>query len=97
MLLTLHMDPIETNNKKLDRAREIVAGVIENIDPSVHFHDFRMVSGEKTVNLIFDIVVSANTSEKEAESIRKRICEEVREINPAFRCVITIDYDYTGN
>jgi cation diffusion facilitator family transporter len=97
MLLTLHMDPIETNNKKLDRAREIVADVIENIDPSVHFHDFRMVSGEKTVNLIFDIVVSANTSEKEAESIRKRICEETREINPAFRCVITIDYDYTGN
>lgn len=96
MLLTLHMDPIETDNAKLAATRERIAGAIEGIDSAVHFHDFRMVSGEKTTNLIFDIVVPSGMDEADAEGIKLRIAKAAHDIDPTFRCVITIDRDYTG-
>lgn len=73
MLLTLHMDPIETDNAKLTATRERIAKAIEGIDSAVHFHDFRMVSGEKNTNLIFDIVVPSGMNEPDAEGIKLRI------------------------
>ncbi len=96
MLLTLHMDPIETDNAKLTATRERIAGAIEGIDSAVHFHDFRMVSGEHTTNLIFDIVVPSGMDEADAEGIKLRIAKAAHDIDPTFRCVITIDRDYTG-
>ncbi len=96
MLLTLHMDPIETDNAKLTATRERIAKAIEGIDSAVHFHDFRMVSGEKNTNLIFDIVVPSGMDEADAEGIKLRIAKAAHDIDPTFRCVITIDRDYTG-
>ena len=96
MLLTLHMDPIETDNAKLAATRERIAKAIEGIDSAVHFHDFRMVSGEKNTNLIFDIVVPSGMDEADAEGIKLRIAKAAHDIDPTFRCVITIDRDYTG-
>ena len=96
MLLTLHMDPIETDNTKLTATRERIAKAIEGIDSAVHFHDFRMVSGEKTTNLIFDIVVPSGMNDADAEGIKLRIAKAAHDIDPTFRCVITIDRDYTG-
>ena len=96
MLLTLHMDPIETDNAKLTATRERIAKAIEGIDSAVHFHDFRMVSGEKTTNLIFDIVVPSGMNDADAEGIKLRIAKAAHDIDPTFRCVITIDRDYTG-
>ena len=75
MLLTLHMDPIETDNAKLTATRERIAKAIEGIDSAVHFHDFRMVSGEKNTNLIFDIVVPSGMDEADAEGIKLRIAK----------------------
>ena len=96
MLLTLHMDPIEMDNTKLTATRERIARAIEDIDSAVHFHDFRMVSGEKNTNLIFDIVVPSGMDEADAEGIKLRIAKAAHDIDPTFRCVITIDRDYTG-
>ena len=96
MLLTLHMDPIETDNAKLTATRERIAKAIEGIDSAVHFHDFRMVSGEKNTNLIFDIVVPSGMNDADAEGIKLRIAKAAHDIDPSYRCVITIDRDYTG-
>lgn len=96
MLLTLHMDPIETDNAKLTATREKIAKAIGEINPNVRFHDFRMVSGEKNTNLIFDIVVPSGMNDADAEGIKLRIAKAAHDIDPTFRCVITIDRDYTG-
>ena len=96
MLLTLHMDPIETDNAKLTATREKIAKAIGEINPNVRFHDFLMVSGEKTTNLIFDIVVPSGMNDADAEGIKLRIAKAAHDIDPSYRCVITIDRDYTG-
>lgn len=94
--LVIHMDPIETDNNEIDAAKEIVARVLNEINPDFTFHDFRMTpSADKRINLIFDVVVPTyvTTSHKELSKI---ICEKIKEIHPVFECVITFDNDYIG-
>lgn len=96
MLLTLHMDPIEVDNEKLNKAKAMVAVAIQNSAPNIMFHDFRMVSGEQNTNLIFDIVVPPGMKKENIEEIKHRIAAAAREADPTYRCVIDVDIDYTS-
>ena len=96
MLLTLHMDPIEVDNDKLNLVKASIAKAIAGIDKRLMFHDFRMVSGEKNTNLIVDIVVPAGMSDAEADAVRDKIALAAKHIDQSYRCVITIDRDYLG-
>ena len=96
MLLTLHMDPIEVDNDKLNLVKASIAKAIAGIDKRLMFHDFRMVSGEKNTNLIFDIVVPAGMSDAEADAVRDKIALAAKHIDQSYRCVISIDRDYLG-
>ncbi len=55
--ITIHMDPVETNNEYVMLLKSKVAEIINGIDKELTFHDFRVVSGETHTNLIFDVVV----------------------------------------
>ena len=92
---TIHMDPIEVGNEKVEEIKEIVKEVIKNCDENMNFHDFRVVVGPTHTNLIFDVVASYNLK-KSDEEIANDIFALVNKENPAFRCVINVDRDYTG-
>ncbi len=94
--LVIHMDPIETDNEEIEAAKKIVGGVLEEIDPALTYHDFRMTPAADTrINLIFDVVVPNSVSLPQNE-LYKLICEKIKKIHPIFECVITFDNDYTG-
>lgn len=57
ILMTIHMDPIEVNDELTNNTKKLVNNIIHSIDPSLHIHDFRIVSGDTHTNLIFDLVV----------------------------------------
>ncbi len=57
MALTIHMDPIELGNPILDDYKEQVRKLLQEKDPEIKFHDFRMVRGDSHTNLIFDCVI----------------------------------------
>ena len=57
ILMTIHMDPIEVDDHLTNNTKKLVNKIINSIDPSLHIHDFRIVSGESHTNLIFDLVV----------------------------------------
>ena len=92
--LTVHMDPVETDNEKLNFAKTVIAEKVKEIHPSLTIHDFRMTpkSDERT-NLIFDVVVPADMGGKNSE-LKKKIGEIAKEIDPTYRCVIQFDIDY---
>lgn len=96
VLLTVHMDPVETDNEKLNTAKATIAEKIKTIHPDLSIHDFRMTpkSDERT-NLIFDVVLPAGL-EKEKQDIRQQIEDIARSIDPTYCCVITFDFDFTG-
>ena len=96
ILLTIHMDPVETDNEKLTSARNAVAQQVKTIHPALTIHDFRMTpkSDERT-NLIFDVVLPVDLA-NEKQAVKKQIEKIAKEIDPTYRCVITFDFDYTS-
>lgn len=96
ILLTIHSDPIDTDNEEVNSVRIALSENVKDIHPNVTIHDFRMTPmGNERTNLIFDAVmpIDINISEKE---FKEKISNLAREINPTFVCVVTVDRDYIG-
>lgn len=89
-MITIHMDPIDTNNKELPLLKEYISGVVSEIDEGISFHDLRMVPGVTHTNIIFD-VVRPHKCELAEEKLVKYISEKVSQYNNEFNCVIHID------
>ena len=56
-LLTIHMDPIQTDNEEINALKERANQAILAIDSRLSFHDFRVVVGPTHTNILFDVVV----------------------------------------
>ena len=65
--LTIHYDPIVTDDAALQRMQKKVEEALRAIQPGLSLHDFRMVAGEKSTNLIFDVVLPDTLRGKEQE------------------------------
>jgi cation diffusion facilitator family transporter len=96
--ITIHFDPIDVNDEKLAQMRVKVADIVADIDTSLKFHDFRMVSGHSHTNLIFDVVYSYGCKLKEDEilkAIEDRIEKLSKADNVQYFAVVKIDYPKT--
>ena len=89
----IHMDPLVINSLT-DETRQRVATLVHSIDPALHIHDFRMVTGTTHTNLIFDVVVpyQFRLSDSEAESA---IRTAIRALDSTYNAVITMERSYT--
>lgn len=87
---TIHLDPIVTDNGEVGAVRRAVQLKMEEIDPRFTIHDFRMVKGKTHTNLIFDIAAPFEQKLGDAD-IRAAACAKLRELNPSYCGVITVD------
>ena len=55
--LNLHLDPVDTKNDRLSELKLKVEETLNKLDENLTIHDFRMVSGDTHINLVFDVVV----------------------------------------
>ncbi|MFV0528189.1 MAG: cation diffusion facilitator family transporter [Lachnospiraceae bacterium] len=94
VLLVIHMDPIEIHNENILRTKQMAEDAIHEIDVQLSIHDFRMVNGGNHINLIFDVVVPHKYTQDEEDTISLRIMEKIKEINPHYECVITVDRSF---
>ena len=72
IFLVIHMDPIETKDSRVTEFKKMVESIVMSIDSKCSFHDFRMVEGEKQINLIFDLVVQGITTGRREKRSGKR-------------------------
>lgn len=96
ILLVIHMDPVEVNDDRVLKTKAQVEEVIKGIDPALSFHDFRMVWGEKQINLIFDLVVPYDYDENSQNQICHEVMEKIQAADPRYQCVISIDRSFVG-
>lgn len=78
----IHMDPVVTGDERVDRIKAQMKELLEEIDPQISMHDFRVVIGSTRTNLIFDIVVPFGYKIKDEElieMIQKRTREKIGE------------------
>lgn len=74
--ITIHMDPVEVGNQKLDDIREQIGTALGKLDPELTFHDVRMVDGKDLTKVIFDCVVPPDkhySSELIADYLKREI------------------------
>ena len=57
IILTGHLDPIVTNDERVNALRAQVQEMVKAIDSRFSIHDFRMVFGEKRTNVLFDVAL----------------------------------------
>ena len=90
ILISIHMDPIVTDDAYVDALRALCGEVLRHIDSTLSFHDFRVVRGPTHTNLIFDVVVPVGFKTPDAELIR-RISADFSKIDERYFCVVTVD------
>lgn len=94
--LSIHYDPVVTDNEELNRMRKLVEDCIRPIDSRLSIHDFRMVQGPHHTNLIFDMILPYDMMKKQDE-VKKLVDEAVRQENDKYYTVITFDGESFNN
>lgn len=94
IMMTIHMDPVDVNNKEAMGIKEALAKYASELDSGLSIHDFRMIAGGGSPTFIFDVVVPYDCKLKEddiREGFHKYVCEHYGE---GARNVITFDRDF---
>lgn len=96
IFLVIHMDPLETEDQTVLKVRKKTEKAVEELDSRCSIHDFRMVKGEDQMNLIFDLVVPREYSEKKGDELMIRVIERMQEIDKRYQCVITLENSFVA-
>ena len=92
-MMTLHMDPIDNNDKLTNEYKQMILEIKKKIDKNLSIHAFRIVSGPSHTNLIFDCVIPFD-SELTEDKLKQLIDDELAKKDKKFFTVITFDRDY---
>ena len=95
--LVIHMDPISVSDPETNELRhkcmDFVAVLSQEYSSPASLHDFRIVKGVTHTNVLFDISVTTEMSLSN-EELSKILSQKLKEINPLYHLVLTIDRDY---
>lgn len=88
--VTIHMDPIATDDELVSKVYQKVGLFIQEIDQRLTVHDFRMVAGPTHTNLIFDVVVPFGFH-LDDEQLQREIDQQAKQLDETFETVVNID------
>jgi len=87
----IHMDPIETKNELTNTLRNKTKEILAEIDSSLEFHDFRIVTGPSHTNLIYDVLLPYKYKLSD-EAVLKLLAEKTSEkLGKNYYIVVKID------
>lgn len=95
LIVTLHYDPIVTNDPHVVDMRNKIDAMAKSIDPHASIHDLRCVPGPTHTNVIFDCLHPAECELTSAE-FRTRLSGLVMGEYPDAVPKITVDEDYVS-
>lgn len=90
----IHMDPVSTKDEETLHLKAMVKQIVEEIDPVLSIHDFRVVKGPTHTNLIFDMVLPFDFALSDTETADK-VQNAIWRKDPTCFAVIEIDKAYT--
>jgi cation diffusion facilitator family transporter len=93
--MVIHMDPINTDDKVVQKTQEQITELISEMHEELTIHDFRIVGGEEHKNLIFDLVVPFEYDEKMAKDLSNEVAREIKTKYPECDAIIYIDRAYS--
>ncbi|MBQ5905690.1 MAG: cation transporter [Clostridia bacterium] len=94
--LVVHLDPLITNDVRINALKEMVGKELKSIGNELTFHDFRVVDGPTRTNLIFDVVLPHEYNLSE-EDVKTKLQSRIADIDSRYALVIMFDYDYISS
>ena len=89
--LVIHYDPVVTDDPELERMRTLVSAILRVRDGRFNIHDFRMVQGNCSANLIFDVELPMELQGQE-DDIQKALETALNELGEKhYKTIITFD------
>lgn len=97
IILVIHMDPINSDDETVKKAKKVVIEVIKSFPHVLSMHDFRVVGDGSSKNVIFDIVVDNSVkTENDELSLCEDIGKAVKSKSPEYNTVINVDRNYVS-
>lgn len=96
IFLVVHMDPIEIEDEHVLMIRNRTNQAIAEIDDSCTIHDFRVVDGQKQINLIFDLVVPREYDKEKQSEVERSLCEKMKEQDERYEFEITVEHSFVS-
>lgn len=96
LIVTLHYDPIVTDDPEVRDMRHWISHAVEEIDPRITVHDLRCVPGPTHTNVIFDCVRPAGSA-LSSDELRERVARLVQGHYPRTIAKITVDESYVSS
>ena len=89
--LVIHYDPVVTDDPELERLRNLVQQLLEQIDGQISIHDFRMLSVDGKIRLFFDATLPPERM-REKEFVKQQLDMLLLRAEPAVsQTFITFD------
>ena len=96
LIVTLHYDPIVTDDPTVNDMRNWINQAVKIIDPRITIHDLRTVPGPTHTHVIFDCVRPTDLPLTE-EQLRRRVKQIVADHYPRTIVKVTIDESYVSS
>jgi hypothetical protein len=93
MEICIHMDPTVTHDPKINALRKQVAAYLKSLDSRLSLHDFRVVPGEKQINLVFDCLLPSEEIDK--DKLLASLMSFVKQLDPRYELVVQFDTDFS--
>ncbi len=90
IILSIHLDPIETENEEVNINKKKVDVILKNINETLSFHDFRMVFGKNNTNIIFDVVIPFDCNVT-VEQIKHELEDKYKNEDKNYYFVLDVD------
>ena len=88
--LVIHYDPVLKNDAEWMQMQALVESILEDIEPELSMHDFRIARGAKEAKLIFDLAVPYALSGERRE-YKRRLEEELTARGLHFTVLVRFD------
>ena len=93
-MAVIHMDPVVTEDTYILELRGKIKELIEDIDPIITMHDFRVVPKHIHTKLLFDVVIPYEYAIDD-EELQEMIAERINgELGNDYFVVIQVDKAY---
>ena len=88
--LTIHHDPQVTNDRESNALQKKISELIQDVDPELSIHDFRMVREDEHTHLVFDLAMPYRLEENKQE-IKQCIDDALKTEDTLYLTDITYD------
>ena len=89
--LVIHYDPVVTDDPELQRLKELCQNLLEQQDKRLTLHDFRMIQGQRHMNLVFDVALPSDLRQQQREICTELECALNRQENRVYHVIINYD------